>query len=118
MQANDKKIEIAEEYIRIMSMLVPPGKMGLEFVEHGEREDEIRAQQHLISVAKQFKLHRKIKSMQCGIMVTFAKNMDDLSNQILYIDLNSSTIEGHLRRMLILATLFIIVTFIFLRMRY
>tara|TARA_B100001741_G_scaffold203835_1_gene168335 strand:- start:3253 stop:3609 length:357 start_codon:yes stop_codon:yes gene_type:complete len=116
MIGTEKKIEIADEYVRIMSMVVPQGKIGLEFIGDAERDEEVNAKNHLVNIAKKFKLHRKVKATQCGIIVSFDKSIDDFSNLNLRIDLDTSTIQGHIRRMIILATLFIILVFLFMRM--
>ena len=113
----ERKIEIADEYIRIMSMLVPPNKIGLEFIGEAERDEEVQAQNRLVGLAKEYKLHRKVKATQCGMTISFDKRSDDFSSLNLHIDLDTSTIDGYIRRMAIISTLFIVIVFLFMKMR-
>ena len=98
-------------------MIVPPGKIGLEFTGEAQRDEEMQAQQQLVALAKEYKLHRKVKATQCGITVSFDKSLDNISGLNLHIDLDTSTIDGYIRRMAIISILFVLIVFLFMKMR-
>ena len=77
----------------------------------------MQAQNQLVALGKEYKLHRKVKATQCGLTVSFDKSLDDLSGLNLHIDLDTSTLDGYIRRMAIIFTLFVLIIFLFMKIR-
>lgn len=102
-------ITLAHEFIKVMSPLIPPGRMSMELLGSPEREIEIETNEQLIELAKEYKLHRKIKHAQCGVIVHFKNESTiHLNGPFLHINANSLSIHDSYRRIVIIYTLYIL----------
>lgn len=62
---------LVDHYIRVMQPIVPHHRLALEFKTPPERMFDFRIYDVLTSLAKRYRLHRKVKHAQAGVEVHF-----------------------------------------------
>tara|TARA_B100000482_G_scaffold191257_1_gene176032 strand:+ start:378 stop:755 length:378 start_codon:yes stop_codon:yes gene_type:complete len=108
---NDK-IHLIDEFVQVMTPLVPSGKIGLEILNSPTRKKEKDITEHLITIAKDNKLHRKVKHAQCGVVVSFNEGINDLDGQFIQVHMSSMTRKDRIRRISIICLLIVMIVFL------
>jgi len=108
----DRKLRIVDEFVNLMSPLVPKGKIAMEIIDLPTRKKEKDITEQLIEIAKNNKLHRKIKNAQCGIFISFNEDVNDLNGQYIQLKMGSLTQNDRVRRISIIFALIFVVIFL------
>lgn len=108
-------LELMKEYLSIMSPLVPSGKLALEFEGKPKRRREHEIQSEMLDLAKFYKLHRKLKYSQCGLLVNFNPGINHYKGSYLELNFDTVTVQESLKRMLIIGFLCTLIIFMVIK---
>jgi len=96
---------ITQEFVKVMSPIVYPGKLALKINGNPLRTDDITSSQKIIEVAKKYKLHRQIEYSTCAVQISFGPGTNVLHGSYLHVYINNFDMHSSVLRLVIIATL-------------
>lgn len=99
-----ENVHILNEFLKVMTPIVPPGRIALEVV-GSPRRHQRDMHADMINVAKRHKLHRKTKHAQSAIVLSYVESENKYLGPSMVLAMHGET--RHVRRLVIIAVLFV-----------